>query len=80
MYFLDYSFLLNLVVVSYIIGEAINNEEYVPTITPIIMANINPFIDPPPKKKIDNNTIKVVNDVLTVLPKVLLNPLFTILS
>ena len=28
-----------------------NTEEYVPTITPIIKANINPLIDSPPKIK-----------------------------
>ena len=38
--------------VSYMIGVAINNDEYVPTITPTIKANINPLIDSPPKIKI----------------------------
>jgi hypothetical protein len=53
--------------VSNIIGDAINNEEYVPTITPIIKANIKPLITSPPKRKIINNTKNVVKDVLIVL-------------
>ena len=56
-----------------------NNDEYVPTITPTIKANINPLIESPPNKKIDNNTTNVVIEVLMVLPNVLLKALFTIL-
>ena len=33
-----------LFIVSNMIGDATNKEEYVPTITPIISANINPLI------------------------------------
>ena len=76
---LDYFFLVNFVVVSYIIGEAINNDEYVPTITPTIIANMNPLIESPPKMKIDNNTMSVVNEVLMVLPRVVLKAVFTVL-
>ena len=75
----DYLFLLsNFLDVSYIIGDAMNNDEYVPTITPTIKANINPLIESPPNKKIDNNTTNVVIEVLMVLPNVLLKALFTI--
>src|SRR5690606_38407245 len=59
--------------VSYIIGEAINNDEYVPTIIPTIRANIKPLIDSPPKMKMANNTNKVASEVINVLLKVLLN-------
>ena len=48
-----YSFLL---IVSNIIGEAINNDEYVPTNTPTIKANINPLITSPPKINITSKT------------------------
>ena len=63
--------------VSTIIGDATNNEEYVPTITPTIKANINPLITSPPNKKITNNTKNVVREVFTVLLKVLFKALFT---
>jgi hypothetical protein len=62
------------------IGEAINKDEYVPTITPMIKANIKPLIESPPKTNMANNTIKVVNEVLTVLPKVLLSAVLTVLE
>ena len=56
---------------SNIIGVAIKTEEYVPTITPIISANINPLIDSPPIINIAISTINVVNEVLRVRLKVL---------
>jgi hypothetical protein len=59
--------------VSTIIGDATNNEEYVPTITPTIKANINPLITSPPKRKITSNTKNVVKDVLIVLLNVEFN-------
>ena len=59
------------------IGVATNSDEYVPTTTPIIKANINPLIESPPNVKMANITNNVVNDVLMVLPKVLLNALST---
>ena len=65
--------------VSNITGVAIKTEEYVPTITPIISANINPLIDSPPKRKIDSNTTKVVNEVFNVLLKVLFKAPLTVL-
>ena len=40
--------------VSNITGVAINSEEYVPTKTPTIKANIKPLIASPPKMKIAN--------------------------
>ena len=57
-----------------------NTEEYVPTITPIIKANINPLIDSPPKIKMAIRTIRVVKEVLSVLLKVLFNAVFTVVS
>ena len=65
--------------VSNITGVAINSEEYVPTITPTISANINPRIASPPKIKMANNTTSVVKEVLMVLLNVLLSALFTVL-
>ena len=62
------------------IGEAINKDEYVPTITPTINANINPLIESPPNKKIANNTTKVVTEVLIVLPNVELSAVSTTLE
>ncbi len=62
------------------IGEAMKSEEYVPTMTPMINANMNPLMESPPKMNIASNTIKVVSDVFTVLPKVLLNAVFTVLE
>ena len=59
------------------IGVATNSDEYVPTTTPIIKANINPLIESPPNVKMANITNNVVNDVFMVLPKVLLNALST---
>ena len=58
---------------SSIIGDATNNDEYVPTITPTIKANINPLMTSPPKRKITSNTKNVVIDVLIVLLKVEFN-------
>ena len=65
--------------VSNITGVAIKTDEYVPTITPIIKANINPWIDSPPKINIAKRTTKVVNDVFNVLLRVEFNAPFTIL-
>ena len=64
-------------IVSSIIGDATNREEYVPTTTPTINANINPLITSPPNRKITSRTKNVVKDVLTVLLNVLLSALFT---
>ena len=61
-------------------GVATNKDEYVPTITPTIKANIKPLIESPPKKKMANNTIKVVIEVFKVLPIVLFKAVFTIFS
>ena len=61
-------------------GVAIKTEEYVPTTTPIISANINPLIDSPPKIKIAIRTSKVVKDVFKVLLSVLFKALFTVKS
>ncbi|GIS00318.1 MAG: hypothetical protein CM15mP102_11380 [Flavobacteriales bacterium] len=65
---------------SNIIGVAINTDEYVPTITPIINANINPLIDSPPKINIAVSTIRVVSEVFKVLLNVLLRAVFTVVS
>ena len=48
-----------------------NTEEYVPTKTPTIRANNNPLKDSAPRKNIDINTTKVVNEVFKVLLSVL---------
>ena len=64
---------------SNITGVAIKTEEYVPTSTPIIKANINPLIDSPPKRKIESSTTKVVNEVFKVLLNVLFNAPLTVL-
>ena len=70
----DYLFLISFrLIVSTIIGDATNNEEYVPTITPTIKANINPLITSPPKRKIISSTKNVVKDVLIVLLNVEFN-------
>ncbi len=45
-------------------------DEYVPIITPIIMANEKPFKISPPKTKIDPSANKVVTDVIIVLDNV----------
>ena len=73
----SYLFFSSFLEVSYIIGVATNNEEYVPTATPIISANMNPLIESPPKVKIASITNNVVKEVLIVLPKVELNALST---
>ena len=51
-------------------GVATNIEEYVPTITPIIIAKEKPFKIAPPKIYIDNRASKVVTEVIKVLDKV----------
>ena len=56
-----------------------NTDEYVPTITPIINANIKPLIDSPPKINIAVKTINVVNDVFKVLLRVLFKAALTVL-
>ena len=43
------------------------------------IANINPLIDSPPKRKIETRTTSVVNDVFNVLLSVLFKAVFTIL-
>jgi hypothetical protein len=43
-------------------GVAINNEEYVPTMIPTNIANINPLIDSPPKTNMKKTTIIVDDD------------------
>jgi hypothetical protein len=45
------------------IGDAIQTEEYVPTIVPNIRARVNHLSDSGPKKNIATSTIKTVNDV-----------------
>ena len=75
---LNYFFKLFLSV-SNITGVAINTEEYVPTSTPIIKANINPLIDSHPKRKIESSTTKVVKEVFKVLLKVLFRAPLTVL-
>ena len=64
--------------VSNITGVAINSEEYVPTKTPTIKANIKPLIASPPKMKIANKTTSVVNEVLMVLLNVLFKAPLTV--
>ena len=59
---------------AYAIGEATNNEEYVPIITPIAIENTNPLIESAPKKNIINNVRNVVIEVLIVRLIVLLIP------
>lgn len=56
-------------------GVAMNNDEYVPTITPTIKAKMNPLIAAPPNMKMINNTMKVVIDVLIVRDNVEFNDL-----
>ena len=55
-----------------------NTDEYVPTITPMINANIKPLIDSPPKINIAVKTINVVNDVFKVLLRVLFKAALTV--
>ena len=57
-----------------------NSEEYVPTTTPIISANINPRITSPPNKKITSKTKNVVNEVFMVRLNVLFKAALTISS
>src|SRR6056297_424826 len=59
-------------------GDAINKDEYVPTITPISNAKTKPLITSPPKMKIVSNTTNVLRDVLKVRLKVLFNAVFMI--
>ena len=56
-----------------------NTDEYVPTITPMINANIKPLMDSPPKINIADKTINVVNDVFKVLLSVLFKAELTVL-
>ena len=60
------------------IGEATNIEEYVPIITPKIIAKENPLKISPPKINIENNANKVVTDVIIVRAKVSLIDKFAI--
>jgi hypothetical protein len=59
----DQVFIPDLRVVSYIIELAMNIDEYVPTIIPMIIAKRNPLIVAPPKKNI---TISTRIDVIPV--------------
>ncbi len=52
------------------IGVATNIEEYVPTITPIIMANAKLWMISPPRKKSEKRTTSVVREVKIVLESV----------
>ena len=56
---------------SFIIGVAIKTEEYVPTNTPTINAKRSPLKESAPKINIANNTTSVVNEVFSVLDKVI---------
>ena len=49
---------------------AIKIDEYVPIITPQIIAKAKSFNTAPPKKYITNNANKVVKDVITVRERV----------
>ena len=51
-------------------GVATKIEEYVPTITPMIIANEKPFSMAPPKIYMEPKASKVVMDVIKVLDKV----------
>ncbi len=53
-----------------IIGEAINIDEYVPIITPQIIALTNPLTTSPPKINKARSARSVVNEVIIVLDKV----------
>ena len=59
-------------------GAATKIDEYVPTTTPIIIANENPFNISPPKIYIANSASKVVVDVMSVLDNVWLVERFEI--
>ena len=74
-----FSFKPTLLTVSYIIGVAINNDEYVPTTTPIINENINP-LSGTAKMKIATSTNNVVKEVFNVRLNVLFNALLTCLA
>ena len=52
------------------IGEATKIEEYVPIITPKIIANENPLSISPPNIKIEKSARRVVTEVIIVLDKV----------
>ena len=54
------------------VGTAINTDEYVPIITPIIIVKAKGLITSPPKKNKDTYARSVVKLVITVLDKVLL--------
>ena len=55
---------------STITGDATNNDEYVPIITPTIKANMNPLITSPPKRKIISKKLRdlfekhIANDII----------------
>src|SRR4030042_5303559 len=53
-------------VVSYTSAVAINTVEYVPVVTPIIRAKVNPLIDSPQKINITIRTNKTVREVFIV--------------
>ena len=53
-----------------------NIEEYVPRITPSIIAKEKPFKISPPKKNIENKASNVVTDVIKVLDNVSLMEIF----
>ena len=55
-----------------------NSEEQVPMITPRIIAKMKLRIDSPPRKKITNNTSKVVIEVIVVRARVLHNALLKV--
>jgi hypothetical protein len=64
--------------VSNITGVAMNTDEYVPIITPIMRANIKPLIDSPPNIKMASKTNNVVKEVFKVLLKVEFRAMFTV--
>ena len=59
-------------------GLAIYIEEYVPTITPNIIANEKPLSIAPPNINIDKRANNVVTEVIIVLDKVSLIEIFVI--
>ena len=59
-------------------GEAINMEEYVPTIIPKIMLKAKSLIIPPPNKYKQNTARKVVMDVIIVRDNVSFNETLTV--
>ena len=61
-------------------GEATKIDEYVPIITPKIIAKEKPLSISPPKIKIENKAKSVVTDVINVLDKVSFTDKFEISS